>query len=537
MADQPIARHISVQYDERGNPIWRTVMSPPDNSFGKCYMVPDRVIPVIFVPGVMGSNLIERGADPKDAIKWRLDSRASVGVWAFNGPKKRKRYLRPEVMEVDRDGAVSDDAMLPAEELRRRGWGEIAALSYQDILMWLEKHLNDFDNCRDSHRLLVADLDLKAMKGEQCPTRDEIGLTFRYRFPVYACGYNWLASNADSAQRLSDRIDEVIRRYRAEKKKVEKVIIITHSMGGLVARCCSEVLGRSKDIMGIVHGVMPAIGAAAVYRRFKSGTEGDFGTSATLGGNAAAMTAVLSTAPGPMQLLPSAEYGNGWLKIKDAGNIYALPQHGDPYSEIYTVRGKWWSMCEDQLINPLNEERDTRNRFRQQEQDWNRFCELIDFEVKKFHIKILQKYHPNTHAFFGSSDKHRAYGTVTWQGDGGGWLRGERGADVLNARTLDSEQIHTDRTVAAPLEGTGWLKGEHQTYTISEPDEAGDGTVPHRSGIAPQHACRSLLCVPVEHEPAFKPSENSRNMRAAHFTLRAIVHIAQDVKNTSLRYD
>ena len=66
MDDQQNARKIPVQYDERGNPKWVITMSSPDNSFGKCYMVPDRIIPVIFVPGVMGSNLIERGALTKD---------------------------------------------------------------------------------------------------------------------------------------------------------------------------------------------------------------------------------------------------------------------------------------------------------------------------------------------------------------------------------------------------------------------------------------------------------------------------------------
>jgi uncharacterized protein involved in type VI secretion and phage assembly len=66
-------------------------------------------------------------------------------------------------------------------------------------------------------------------------------------------------------------------------------------LGGLVARFCSEVLNRRDDIFGIVHGVMPAIGAAAVYRRFKSGTEDPTGwynmvgavTSSALGNDAA----------------------------------------------------------------------------------------------------------------------------------------------------------------------------------------------------------------------------------------------------------
>jgi hypothetical protein len=76
-----------------------------------------------------------------------------------------------------------------------------------------------------------------------------------------------------------------------------------------------------------------------------------------------------------------------------------------------------------------------------------------------------------------------------------------------------------------------------QEFTISKPDEAGDGTVPRRSGSAPQSHCQSFMQADVEHEPAFKPHESSENLRTCQFTLRAIVKIAQGVQQTSLRYD
>ena len=541
------ARRIPVYYDNRGNPNWKSILTRPDDSVGVCLMVPDRIIPVIFVPGVMGSNLIEKGVDPKKAVKWRMDGASSALPWASpkRGPTFRKRYLNPAMMDVDNDGQVPTDLPLPAEELRRRGWGEVGAMSYSTFLVWLENALNDFDNHEDGERLRLLNLDLGAMAGEAKPTKDEIGLSYRYRFPVYACGYNWLDSNANSAKRLSGRIDEIVKRYRAEGKKCEKVIVVTHSMGGLVARHCSEVLGRNKDIFGIVHGVMPAIGAAAVYRRFKAGTEDSTAwynaagavTASVLGNDAAEMTAVLSSAPGPLQLLPTAEYGNGWLKIKDGAKEYSLPQQGDPYGEIYTVRGKWWSMCEEHLMNPLNTENDPNRRKVKTDSDWAAFNKLIYKKVASFHDQIKGKYHPNTHAFFGSSDAHLSYGTVTWKGDGGSWLRGNREADVSNARALDEHEINESRTVAASLKGQGWLKAEHQTYTISKPDEVGDGTVPHRSGIAPRAHCTSLLQVNVEHEPAYRHGEGADNLRACRFTLRAIVKISQAVQQTSLRYD
>lgn len=545
--DMSKARKVAATFDNRGDPVWKTRMSPPDDTFAQLLMVPDRTIPVIFVPGVMGSNLVQKGVDPEDAVRWRLDDPGTAGRWALADmdARVRRQHLRLHAMEVDRNGTVPDDLTIPAEELRRRGWGEVGALSYGEWLRWLEAALNDFHDPHAGERATLMKDSLHALLGEGLLSDDEVNLSYRYRMPVYACGYNWLASNVDSAQRLGRRIDEVIARYRSERKKCEKVILVTHSMGGLVARHCSQVLGYQDKIFGIVHGVMPAIGAAAVYRRFKAGTEDPTAwynlkgaaTASALGNDAAEMTAVLSDAPGPLQLLPTPEYGNGWLRIKDGQQEIKLPQAGDPYNEIYAVRGKWWSMCEDHLINPLNDERDPKKRQAQVDADWQRFANIIRRDVKKFHDAIKGQYHPTTYAFFGSHPEVKAYGSVTWTGDGGGWLRGDRSADVLGARPLDLAEKGTSRTVSAPLLGSGWQKAERQAYDISEPDEPGDGTVPHRSGVAPQARCQAFLQVKVGHEPAYKGSEGTDNLRACRFTLRSIVKIAQAVRQTSMMYD
>lgn len=541
------ARLIRPSYDKRGNPVWHTQMSAPDNSFAQCMMVPDRVIPVVFVPGVMGSNLIQRNTTPDKAVKWRLDNPKTAAAWLTRGAKTRKTYLSPAAMDVDRDGAIPQGTQLPDEELRRRGWGEVAALSYEHSLVWLENALNDFDDPHVGERVRLMQEVLGAELGEARLTRDEVALSYRYRFPVYACGYNWLDDNANSAKRLGQRIEEIIARYRSERKKVEKVIIVTHSMGGLVARYCSEALGYRDKILGIIHGVMPAIGAAAVYRRLKSGTEnphegikgsieGWLGSKA-LGEDAAEMTAVLSTAPGPLQLLPTPEYGNGWLIIKDGAQEYSLPKQGNPYAEIYTIRGKWWSMCDDALINPLNDEHNQKKRQAQMDEDWRSYAHLISENVRGLHDKLRGRYHPATHAFCGSSNDFKAYGTVKWRSNGGSWLRGDRRSDFLEARHLDPSELSSKRTVAATLEGDGWLKAEQQTYRISEPDEPGDGTVPRRSGVAPRSRCTAFLEVALGHEPAYNHTKGAENLRACRFTLRAIVQIAQQAQHTSLKYE
>jgi hypothetical protein len=121
-ASAPTMRPARVEYDNRGNPVWKSRMSTPDNTQGVCFMVPDRIIPMIFVPGVMGSHL--RGISEAKGSKWLLDSSTSMIKWLSLGAKDRKRLLRPETMEVSTEGKIPTGTHQSKEELERRGWGE-----------------------------------------------------------------------------------------------------------------------------------------------------------------------------------------------------------------------------------------------------------------------------------------------------------------------------------------------------------------------------------------------------------------------------
>lgn len=63
-----------------------------------------RVIPVIFLPGIMGSNLM----DKKGKSIWRYDDSMSLMGWSLptSGPKERKRLLHPDRVEVDNRGRI-----------------------------------------------------------------------------------------------------------------------------------------------------------------------------------------------------------------------------------------------------------------------------------------------------------------------------------------------------------------------------------------------------------------------------------------------
>lgn len=84
--------------------------------------------------------------------------------------------------------------------------------------------------------------------GESVLTPEELNHFQNFLFPVHVYGYNWLQDNKTSAEGLVAFIDRTINLYKNHwgygmpfPAGQEKVIIVTHSMGGLVARYASQV--------------------------------------------------------------------------------------------------------------------------------------------------------------------------------------------------------------------------------------------------------------------------------------------------------
>ncbi|MEG1089734.1 MAG: hypothetical protein RR184_06590 [Citrobacter sp.] len=514
------------------------------------YKIPDRVIPVVFLPGVMGSNLL--GADSKSL--WRLDS--SVGAawdWAVKGAEDRKRLLHYKRTSVDDGGKISEasqrEQMLFLSRKKRK-WGEAGFISYGEFLPWIQYALNDHDemysnkltkNGKLTQRENLIDYNLNAELGEVNLTADEIALSYKYLFPVHGAGYNWLASNADSANELNNRITEIINDYNSRGIKCEKVILVTHSMGGFVARYFSENLNYSNKILGIVHGVMPTLGSPAAYRRMKAGEPSTAGM--VLGNTGAKMTAVLAQSPGPLELLPGKSYHSGWLKIE--GMQDGLPKSGNPFSDIYKERSAWWALCEDRFLNPEDKRKDKSKI----DLGWDAYTLLID-KVERVINKLDGKFHKNTYVFYGcggkdSDKKYRedylSYTNIYWKGVAHGKYDRNVGKDlsVLAYKGILAdmymEEIEGSRTVvlATDLNKENWLKRE---YIISPPESSGDGTVPVEAAKFTDEGLKGMLGVEVSHEGAYKKKGDNPTDHARLFTLRSIIKIAQEVNNTTLAY-
>lgn len=538
MSETTENNNVLLGYDKFGHPLYTVIATPKDKEqWLKLYKMPDRVIPVVFLPGAMGSNLM----NPDDSKPvWTVNGAASMLPWMGRGPAKRKKLLDPTKTVVDPSGKIeteSPEEYLLFKSRRERGWGEVGAMSYGTFLPWLQQALNDNQtmlknktskNGRLTLRERLLDKLLGAEIGESNLTPDEVALSYQYLFPVHAVGYNWLQSNVDSAQALAKRIDKIINAYKASGRKCEKVILVTHSMGGLVSRYYSELLKGNygqKNILGIVHGVMPDRGAPMAYKRMKAGEAGT--TGLVIGSSGAEMTPVLAQSPGPLQLLPGKGYGMGWFHIE--GLKQSLPET-DPYTEIYIQRSAWWGLCEERFINPENKSGDKVLL----EQDWKYFKNIINNHVSTFIEKLNGHYHEHTYAFYGNDGKkYPSYAELHWKD-----VSGKYASEAYRSQVSEQGEIfypadkfnQTIRYATLGIPDQGYVI---RKYELLPPVEDGDGTVPVRGAALNSPKLKAQLGVGVDHEGAYK-SDNT--MDARWFTLRSIIRIAQQVKNTGLAY-
>ncbi|QNX60532.1 esterase/lipase family protein [Acinetobacter seifertii] len=515
--------------------------SPTTNKSGTYVEVPlQDTIPIIFVPGIMGSNIFNTVLGKP---VWMIGNGVSGQVKTLTkqmgkSPAELQTELDPLNTRVDTSGDIVVDRRLKLTEktLRERYWGTVHWDSYGGILTYLQMVLNNVDlnekpiyatglgggyAAVQQMKQQESVYEWKSLLNQAEPSnwspqesfvpvnQQEIEHLKKFHFPVYAMGYNWLQSSEDGAATVAQKLDKIKQEYGA---RFHKFIIVTHSMGGLLTRRLVQL--RSADIAGVVHGVMPAEGAAAAYRRIVAGS-GDVGAlpAYVLGKNTEHVTAVLANAPGGLELLPSKAYNNGkpWLFLNGSGlmngkdlhtNVVPLPK-SDPYEEIYKADGVWWEMVKNELIDPARMVK--KDNPSQRAKDV--YFKKIE-KVKEFHSKITNKYHSCTYVNYGHDSKHLSFGTLTWTLDRP--LRGLTPEQMKRLPRATANQIGTYRQkivqeqIVKIKEGKGadannrdlalenngiryisLVSGNLGVFSISNQNAAGDGTVPYQSGSAP----------------------------------------------------
>lgn len=269
-----------------------------------------KIVPIVVVPGVMGTRLNL----PTTPFNWDPNDDGEMSGWVFGARRELVRRVNardtpatiardldgnfnPKTDNVDPIGDINKRSRLKqiaTDKLPRttnsrafpgqivkfyteRGWGEMVWSFYGTLLMDLAEQLNPGSHGGELH-------------------------------PVYAAGYDWRQSNVDSGTKLKDRIKEILKLHPA----AQQVILVTHSMGGLVTRS-ALVQGAEPDILGVVHTVIPADGAVVAYRRFFTGAsnkaeENKDPLNRILGPNRLEYGLMQSVLRGPVELLPHNSY-------------------------------------------------------------------------------------------------------------------------------------------------------------------------------------------------------------------------------------
>lgn len=453
-------------------------------------VVQREAIPIIFVPGIMGTRLRRAGTNGQGTagglpnLRWDPTPGFLYSNFSGTSPAHRKRMLLGEQFDAN---FLEPDNASPVGD------------GYQALMA--------------DYRGFLA----------QLRTRDWGALGKIFVFPVYGFGYNWTDSNENSGQKLACRIDEIIAEARATVGLCEKVILITHSMGGLVARAACTLAGAEGKVLGVIHGVQPAFGAPAAYWRMKAGFEGDWiaGRIASrfLGHDGRDVTALLANCPGGLQLLPSRRYATnagaaGWLRITglpDANRT--LPRRGNPYDEIYRVPAvvnppamcapeppAFWGLVDPDLLRPEvvpatggNDLDAMAASMQREDAAWQAYLGYLG-QAESFHDQTDSYRHPNTWRFHGAGLSTAE--TVTF--------------------AIESNWVRSENYPVRGFRGFFEHDGSAMQAVLQDPAGGGDGTVPvssatflgshHRAPGPPDNQAFQGLA----HQPAYESGETQR---------------------------
>lgn len=317
----------------------------------------------------------------------------------------------------------------------------------------------------------------------------------------------------------------------------DEVIILTHSMGGLVGRAYAKEQ-KGQHLAGIYHNVMPATGAPAFYKRLKAGFGGEGGfkgdvASLIFGYSAKRVTPVLLNSAGAMELMPWMDYQvlsdktNYWLKIVEESNPEKIKFQLNT-EDLMRNPQAWYSLLPDlydhqgELMYQQTKLNDKKNKWEKADPRINpgglvspikEFQEMNDsvrFSVIMEKIDVFQKKHMGfyqpgkTNIAYGDDGQHKAWGSISWMCSGS--LDDVSEDELRQARLLQSNNMYKGKiTLELPDK-------RRLSFKLSKAQDRGDGTVPTDSGCAPQGKTDGRIFIEsgYEHQDSYADGSPSR---------------------------
>ncbi len=395
-----------------------------------------------------------------------------------------------------------------------------------------------------------------------------------FYFPVYAFGYNWTDSNEVSGNKLKTYIDDIIvnEQHREGMSNLCKYcIVVTHSMGGLVARWASEKAGAKSKILGIIHGAQPVTGTPSAYHQFRAGEDtqdfwgpllsegtpglGAWGVSRVIGSDAKHIDPIFGHCPGPLQLLPNKDYqtnvSNGlhpssynWLFQKNEhGQMLEELPNGDPYANVY-ANFKTFLGFGAQAPNVLadrstpSDQDATKQRSSKGPRSGDEVLLRNLRLARDFHDGLSTRCHPNTFYGYGYDLRSKTYDEIVYF-----WKRALEPTRTVYTRGGGKVTIH-DPGDPSLGQGVDFDAARNAYFRIEPKIASGDGTVsvssatalgkpgarshdtfthyPHMEGKTNDSVVRVLAIEETEHSAYYQQDT------AVAFTINSIKALAQN---------
>jgi pimeloyl-ACP methyl ester carboxylesterase len=423
-------------------------------------------IPILFVPGIMGSRL--RGPqrmlwDPDDPIRFALD----YGLRLATARERFRALIGPDGYHPHHLRLCMGNADVEAE----RGWANLVQSVYRPVRRALEM------------------TPLTALQG------------LCFNVPVHAFGYNWTQNPRQSGAQLAHAIDALIAHYSA-RGRCAQVMVVTHSMGGLVARAAALLHGAESCILGMVHAMQPVAGVPAAYTQMKMGmgrvlrestrpepTALEALESFLLGRDGAMTSAMLGNMPAALALLPSNNYpqddqGRDWLQLATAPHapLQTLIPSGNVYRDVYRQREAFWGLVNPQALRPGETDAAALERA------WQAYLDHLG-DAEAFHQALGARMHPcTTHVVStGQATCARAVYTLS-----------ARGNPMEQATVQTASALEAVRTRHLRTQGDYQAFGHdsaHAPWHVrlrAEDTLAGDGTVPVAAAAVAQASSQNV---------------------------------------------
>jgi hypothetical protein len=255
-------------------------------------------IPLVFVPGIMGSRLnigLTLLGVPY-TVRWDVSesSITNSSAWAVIGLMASEKIRA--MLHASNSAEVLEQADWVDGEESQRGYAGLFS-GYINAVRML--HANRF-------------------------------AVEPFEFGVHGAGYDFRRSNIASGAYLAGKVSSILSREQDELGAAQWFVLVTHSMGGLASRSMLRQFAELRErCLAAVHGFQPVTGAPLAFRRMFTGYTNDTGDLADrilgsiLGGSPRDFVHSVSGAQGAFDLLPSRQYPTSWFEISEGDGVVA----------------------------------------------------------------------------------------------------------------------------------------------------------------------------------------------------------------------